>query len=377
MKSNTVFGHLALQHAHPENWATEALGFILRTSPAASRAFTEFVRQVEPMLPSGLRFETQRGGSGQSIPDMKCLDNEGRLRVVVENKFWAGLTENQPVAYVGELRDGVAGLVLFVVPRARLQRVWDAVVARCSAKIPIGEVQTRTTITFADLGQGHYIAATSWTALLDALSTSASLAVETERLNDIAQLQGLCKSMDEEEFLPIHGGELTNVDMARRIVNFSDLAVEIAYKAESQGLCKRIKLAPYKYGLGTYIQIGEYRSWVGFDAFTWRRLGVSPISVTFWPPTPIEEICGKLNQFRTAESPRCFDMSTRSERWVAVPILLTPGVEKERIIEDAICQIKELRDKLGVQEPTAGPELAPTGESDAGIGYNLEGGPGE
>jgi hypothetical protein len=306
---------------------------------------------------------------------MKCHDDKGRLRIVVENKFWAGLTENQPVTYIGELPAGVAGLVLFVVPKARLQRVWDAVVAQCRGKISVGDIRTHTTITFAELGQGHYLAATSWTALLDALSTSANLAGETERLNDIAQLQGLCKSMDEEEFLPLRGGELTNLDMARRIINFSDLAVEIAYKAESQGLCKRIKLAPYKYGLGTYIQIGEYRSWVGFDAFTWRRLGVSPIWVTFWPPTPTGEICERLGRFRNAESPRCFEMSNRSERWVAVPIYLTQGDEKELIIKDAVRQIKELRDELGVQELTASADLAPTGELETGLDYNPERGP--
>jgi hypothetical protein len=70
-------------------------------------------------------------------------------------------------------------------------------------------------------------------------------------------------------------------------------------------------------------------------------------------------------------------MSTRSERWVAVPIFLIPGVEKECIIEDAVRQIKELRDELGVREPAAAPDPAPTGELDAGLAYSPEGGPGE
>ena len=55
MGPNTVFGHLAFQFAtHPENLATEALSFVLRTSPAASRAFTEFLR------PIGLDWTKQR-----------------------------------------------------------------------------------------------------------------------------------------------------------------------------------------------------------------------------------------------------------------------------------------------------------------------------
>jgi hypothetical protein len=284
---------------------------------------------------------------------MKCLDDKGRLRVILENKFWAGLTENQPVTYIRELPDGVDALVLFVVPEARLQHVWDEVVKRCKcAKIPVGYVQKHTTIMIADIGGGHYIASTSWTVLLNALSTAAALAAETECHNNIAQLQGLCKTMDEEAFLPLRGDELTNLDMARRIINFSNLALEIVYKAESKGLCSRSKAAPYKYGSGTYIQIGEYKAWLGFDAFTWRHLEVSPIWVTFSPPAPIAEIREKLVSFRTAESPRCFDMNNRSYLWLAVPIYLYIGVEKHRIIEDAVRQIGELKAELDAPKPS-------------------------
>ena len=128
MKSDTVFGHLVHQFAtHPENLATEALSFILRSSPAASCAFTEFIRQIGFDCPGSLHVETQRGGQDQSIPDMKCLDDKGLLRVVIENKFWAGLTENQPVTYIRELLAGVAALVLFVVPKTRLELVWNEI----------------------------------------------------------------------------------------------------------------------------------------------------------------------------------------------------------------------------------------------------------
>jgi len=282
---------------------------------------------------------------------MKCFDEKGLLRVVVENKFWAGLTENQPVTYIRELPDGVDALVLFVVPQARLEYVWDEVVKRCNyAGIPAGKAQKYSTMTIAGIGGEHYIGATSWTTLLESLSTAAVLAAETECHNNITQLQGLVRAIDEEEILPLRGDELTNLDMARRIINLSNLALEIVYKAESEGLCSRGRAAPYKYGSGTYIQIGEYRAWLGFDAFTWRHLEVSPIWVTFSPPAPIVEIREKLVRFRTAESPRCFDMNNRSYLWLAVPIFLATGVEKQSIIDDAVDQIRELRDELGSWE---------------------------
>jgi hypothetical protein len=50
---------------------------------------------------------------------------------------------------------------------------------------------------------------------------------------------------------------------------------------------------------------------------------------------------------------RCFDIDINSYRYVGVPIFLTAGVEKQRIVEDAVRQICELRDELGVRESPA------------------------
>ena len=46
-------------------------------------------------------------------------------------------------------------------------------------------------------------------------------------------------------------------------------------------------------------------------------------------------------------------MEAGNYSWAAVPIYLTNGVEKQRIIEDAASQILELRDELGVRESYA------------------------
>jgi hypothetical protein len=158
MNSNTVFGHLVHQFAvHPENLATEALSFILQT-PAASGAFTTFVKQILADCPDGMRFETQQVGLEASIPDMKCFDDAGNIRVIVENKFWAGLTDNQPVTYIRELPAGIGALVLIVVPEARLQIVWDEIVGRCMANnIPVQSVKHLPTMKMADVGECHHL----------------------------------------------------------------------------------------------------------------------------------------------------------------------------------------------------------------------------
>jgi len=355
MNSDTVLGHLANRFAgQQENLATEALTFILRRSPAASGAFREFFRPIGLDCPGTFYIGTQQAGLDKSIPDMKCRDERGQLRVIVENKFWAGLTENQPKTYIRELFHelpvGVAAL-LFVVLKARVRLVWDEMVRRCAvAKIPVGDALELPNMTAAPLGGEHYLAATSWSVLLDTLYTAANSAGETGTCNDIAQLQGLCRKMDEEEFLPLLGEELTNLGIAQRMINFSELALDIVNQAGSRGLCDRkgLRETNFRYGSGAYIRIGEYTPWVGFDVLAWRRRGVSPIWITFLPNAQIGEVREKLNQFRSAKPRRCFDHDTGS---VMVPIFLPTGVEKQRIIDDALLQIRELAVELGVMEP--------------------------
>jgi hypothetical protein len=174
--------------------------------------------------------------------------------------------------------------------------------------------------------------------------------------NDIAQLQGLCDAMDEQAFLPLRGDELTNLEMARRIMNFSDLAVEIAVAAEKLRVCSRkgVKETPQKYGGGTYFRIGSYTPWLGFNAKAWLNLGVSPLWVNFYyypaeSQQRLFEIRQKLLRFRSMQPQRYFEF----EGHVSVPIFLRAGVEKDKLVEDAVQQLRELAAELDCLERAA------------------------
>jgi len=303
-----------------------------------------------------LRFDSQQGGLDGSVPDVKCIDDKGRLRVVVENKFWAGLTENQPVTYIRELPVGLSALVLFVVPESRLLSVWNEVVARCKdAGIVTEEVEGPVTARVANIGLHHRLAATSWNVLLDSLSMAAASAGEVGAQNDIAQLRGLCTSIDDDAFLPLRSDELTNLEVARRLNNLCDLPSQIVEAASVVGLCDKKKESPFRYGSGTYIRIGPHTAWVGFAANLWRSHAVSPIWVNFYPeysqPMYVSRL---LSRFAKATPRRCFEVVMGSYRFVAVPIFLSTGVEKQRVIQDAVHQLRELKAELIAQDAEIG-----------------------
>lgn len=117
-RSRSLFGHLALRFgSHPENLATEALGYVLKKSAAARRGFVASRGTKGPRLSDDLAFETQCSDPELGRPDLAANDDGGHLRLLVEAKFWAGFTEHQPISYLDQLRPG--GVLVVICPDAR------------------------------------------------------------------------------------------------------------------------------------------------------------------------------------------------------------------------------------------------------------------
>jgi len=127
---STLFGHLAPKFgSKPEDLATEALCYVLEQSEVALQAFVEHVNQCSgAALELPLHFSTQERTEGGGIPDLWGRGSSNTHRLLVEVKFWAGLTSRQPNGYLEPLNDAEEGVLLFLVPEKRTQHVWRAVV---------------------------------------------------------------------------------------------------------------------------------------------------------------------------------------------------------------------------------------------------------
>ena len=89
------------------------------------------MRRLELNLPEDLSFQTQLRSEEFGQPDLVGKGGEGKI-LIVEVKFDAGFTENQPVAYFEHL--AAPGLLVFVVPEYRRQTVWFQLCKRCRDK---------------------------------------------------------------------------------------------------------------------------------------------------------------------------------------------------------------------------------------------------
>ncbi len=281
-----LFGHLASRFStHPENLATEAVAFIVNRSEAMREALRRLVGRTGVELPRLARFSSQAGDEQGNIPDLIGLDAMGAERLLIENKFWAGLTENQPAGYLERLPAEGGAVLVFVVPSKRLPIVWTELArsamnrgTRLSDPEHLGG-----DLLFARPTPLTALAATTWNAVLDSLEAVARASGETSPAADIAQLRSLCDVMDTEAFLPVRMEELTNLEVPRRVIGLADLIPDLTRQAVVLGIADSANLREGHtwHSTGRYLKISLAGPWLGIDHEKWSRYGITPLWIRF------------------------------------------------------------------------------------------------
>lgn len=354
----TLVRHLAGQFAaHPENLAIEALHYLIQGSPVARDALVHLLETATgSALPSGLHFVTQDSGIDLARPDLAGRDSSGTARVIIETKFWAGLTDHQPVTYFRRLPSEGPGALVFVAPEARLATLWGELLARSrQGGIELGDGRVLPAVRAAPLNADQYLLLTSWRAVLTAISEAAALTHDLALANDTAQLEGLCDQMDSEAFLPLRAEELSATEIPRRLLQYARLVTEIGDEAISQGLCSlRGGLRP-GYGLGysgRYLRLGSALVFLTFDCSLWAQHG-SPLWLRLDGDAECSAHAIRAGLGASLRDPlsRTFEENGR----VLIPIALPTGCEKTRVIGAALSQLRQIAALLPAAPPSGSP----------------------
>ena len=99
-----------------ENIATEALRHIFDHSDACGVALNDVIQSGVRGVNAVTTVKTQVIQEDGVRPDLVGFDETGVERVLIEVKFWAGLTDNQPNGYIRVLPDDGPALLMFLVP---------------------------------------------------------------------------------------------------------------------------------------------------------------------------------------------------------------------------------------------------------------------
>ncbi len=157
-----------------------------------ARAFVGVLRQAAIEFEPG-PIESELAHEGDR-PDLTIHDTRGSVRVLIENKFWAGLTDAQPVSYLGNLPEDMPSALLFIVPEQRVPTVWNELKVRCvQAGLELAEESGTGNVIWARIGSGTLLI-TNWKHVLNVLLDAAHAGGQDAIRRDILQLRGLIRT---------------------------------------------------------------------------------------------------------------------------------------------------------------------------------------
>jgi hypothetical protein len=339
-----------------ENIATEALAYIVQTNDRARGGLLKMLRGVKPDLPN-LSFQTQQSEDNKR-PDMWGFDG-GRPCVFIENKFWAGFTENQPVEYVKLLaslnRDG---LLLMVVPASRDESAWREMLKRLNETAIDYQEQKPT----ADIprvvktGLGPLMALTTWSKLLQSIDDE--LADEPQTRNDLVQLKALCETAESDAYVPIRAEETSNQRIPALFTQLNMVTRKAVEIGETEGIVntKGLNVSCTTERIGRYIRFSSMESkhelyaWIGIHFPLWRKQGATPLWLCFHDQT-----WGNSRAIQNVIEPWLESegiFTSLENNSFCISIKVPAGEDFDYVVRDIVEQLKKVADKLKGLPPT-------------------------
>ena len=325
-----------------ENLAVDALGHILSGSEAARLALSKMIAAGGAVVGEIAQVRTQAIGKEGERPDLAGVDRDGLERVLIEAKFWAGLTDNQPVAYLERLPANTPSALLFVAPAARLGTLWNELCQLAGVDGPRPASETAEFRSVPTTGARHLML-TSWQAMLDRMATEAAAASDSDTEKDIGQLRGLAAQQDDEAFLPLRREEL-GPEFPRRMLGLRRLINDATDCAIRSGFAnvRGLQVAPREWGYGRYVRLGASTPWFGISFNDWAEQKDTPLWLWFQGRDVQGKTRRALEQLRQRHPHELFE----SGGDLVVPVELQVGVEYETVLKAVVERLKEVTDLI-------------------------------
>lgn len=345
----TLLGVLANRFpGQTENIATEALLHIINSSKESHQAFITFIKQTSCVIDDGLTFRSQtQSDDDSSIPDLIGNDSKGIRNVIVENKFWAGLTDNQPNAYINQLPE--EGLLLFVVPSMRLPTIWSEIKRRAIENGHTLNQEKTITTDLVEAGTGKiFLAVTSWRCLLNFLCVRMTTAGDLDTVSDIKQLMGLCDEQDSDAFIPLKSEDLSPW-IARRVLNYQWIIDRVFEKIEHiKGVKKLRSSGSFDYYAKNF-SIRKNGIVIQMNLKRWYQINETPLwllvqqyhNETWYVPESKEQR-ESLTKFENGQIQRVY----HEKDGAYLPLYMPLNSDKDEVIDTVYKQIKGVLELL-------------------------------
>ncbi len=358
--TTSLFAHLLGRFpTPPEVLTTEAFAFVLERSPAAAAAVVAYARAAGAALPGGAyTFRSEDAELDGGRPDLVARDAASFPLLMIEAKFWAGLTESQPERYLARLASTVAAatavhgpgaqaMLLFVAPAKRGTLLWSELLRRA-------DLDGSTTTVTGPLRQiavsdNLVLALTTWTDLLAAVRAAPGVASDPAVDADLRQIEGLVERQDSQAFLPLTTTELSDAMVPRRWRDFDQLVDAATDVLTTAGVVTRQGLSTGKdrNGWGKYIRMHGTDVLFTKHARLWQLVAPTPLWLRFWGTrnaAPAKRARVALADLGHTTPQRLFAWQDHA----VVPLYLPHGVEQAVVVDSIVDQIRAVADKIAL-----------------------------
>ena len=304
-----------------EDIATEALRHIFDHSDACVDALNGVIQSGIQGVNAVTTVKTQVIHTDGTRPDLVGFDETRMERVLIEVKFWAELTRNQPNGYINRLPDDGPALVMFLAPEDRIQSLWPQLQGRISQQFgPLVETESERRCVRVGDTQKHLMIV-SWGGLLDSMAADGALK-------------------------PIRRGEEFGADSERRQRDYKRLVDASTERGIEQEWASRkgLRATPRGYGYGRYVSLRGTVVWFGINIEQFEGSGETPLWV---------DLCVEWNEHLRDMPPEARDaLGMQDSQWA--PVALRRDVEYLEILEGVVDSLKQIADvlhRVGPQSP--------------------------
>lgn len=338
--NNSLLAYIANEFTNQtELVATKSLAYILNRSNAAKDALRELLRIGGADVGPIASVRAEAAGEDQERVDLAGYDRVDDERVLIEAKFWAGLTDNQPASYLTRLpNDGKPTALLFVAPEMRLGTLWPEVMRRAGeAGFALDDDVREGNLLTAAVGRSsRRLMLTSWRGLLDSMKSRVAGDGATE--SDIRQLEAMCNREESEAFLPLSGDQL-GPKFARLMPQLTQLVKDAVERGIGSGFVVRAKrrFSSAEQEHGQRIILGGAYAWFGISYENWAHVRETPLWLVLWDPSKWKD----ANQYvrwstvRERLAEREIEMVDHGN-YLQIPLYLPTGVEHDAVLNHVV-----------------------------------------
>lgn len=334
-----------------ENVATEGLAHIIGSSPQVSKFFFEFLKtkaELNEAFNDEYEISTQfSDASDGSIPDL-ALQFQNQRKLLIEVKFWAKLTKNQPLTYLQKLNTQLGEALFFLVPQQRIPILKKELIQKI-------EIETQAEVSHQVIGNSLCfenfapIILLSWEELFSFLLERIDYS-EPHTRADLDQLQQMIQKMLSPDFLPFEVGDF-DFNAYRKytqMIELIDACIDSNPKFNTKNLSYGGGKNSYQrwFLISDYFTAGlelHYRYWEKYDypiclvmyGSTWQNKGKVPFK--------------EMPQFEASIKAKGIDYMVINEngyRKLVFPINIPFGQDKDSCLAQMSLQIDNISKHL-------------------------------